>query len=70
MGTWSIDGIKRSDTAKGFVLLPRRWVVERTTAWLNRNRRMAKNFLASAESSMTWLDIASVRLMSHRLAAA
>ena len=70
MGTWSIEIIKRSDTAKGFVLLPRRWVVERTTAWLNRNRRMAKNFLASAESSMTWLDIASVKLMSRRLASA
>jgi len=70
MGTWSIEVIKRSDTANGFVLLPRRWVVERTIAWLNRNRRLAKDFEATTESSMTWLYIASVKLMSRRLAAA
>jgi transposase len=38
IGTWSLEIIKRSDTAKGFELLPRRWVVERTIAWLNRKR--------------------------------
>ena len=70
MGTWSIEIIKRSDTAKGFVLLPRRWVVERTIAWLNRNRRLAKDFEATTESSVTWLYIASVKLMSRRLATA
>jgi len=69
MGTWSIEIIKRSDAAKGFVLLPRRWVVERTIAWLNRNRRLAKDFEATTESSVTWLYIASVKLMSRRLAA-
>src|SRR5271165_4479948 len=47
MGTWSIEVIKRSDTAKGFILLPRRWVVERTIAWLNRNRRLAKDVEAT-----------------------
>ncbi len=41
---WTIEIIKRSDTAKGFVLLPRRWVVERTFAGLGRNRRLAKDF--------------------------
>ena len=71
IGTWTIEVIKRSDTAKGFVLLPRRWVVERTIAWLNRNRRLAKDFEATTESSVTWLGfIASVKLMSRRLAAA
>jgi transposase len=70
MGDWTIEIIKRSDTAKGFVLLPRRWVVERTIAWLNRNRRLAKDVEASIESSVTWLYIASVKLMSRRLAAA
>jgi len=54
----------------GFVLLPRRWVVERTIAWLNRNRRLAKDFEATTESSVTWLYIASVKLMSRRLATA
>ena len=42
IGKWTIEIVKRSDVAKGFELLPRRWVVERTLAWLNRNRRLAK----------------------------
>ena len=70
IGTWTVEVVKRSDAAKGFVLLPRRWVVERTLAWLNRNRRLAKDFEASVESAATWLYIASVKLMSRRLAAA
>jgi transposase len=70
LGDWSIEIVKRSDVAKGFVLLPRRWVVERTIAWLNRNRRLAKDVEATIESSMTWLYIASVKLMSRRLARA
>lgn len=69
LGNWTIEVIKRPDAAKGFVLLPRRWVVERTLAWLNRNRRLAKDFEATVESAMTWLYIASVKLMSRRLAA-
>jgi len=69
-GDWTIEIINRSDTAKGFVLLPRRWVVERTFAWLNRNRRLAKDVEATTESAVTWLYIASVKLMSRRLASA
>ena len=67
-GDWSIEIIKRSDTAKGFVLLPRRWVVERTFAWLGRNRRLAKDFEKTIESSTAWLFMASVQLMTRRLA--
>ena len=70
LGNWTIEIVKRSDLAKGVVLLPRRWVVERTLAWLNRNRRLAKDFEATTESSVTWLFIASVKLMSRRLAVA
>jgi transposase len=70
LGDWTIQIVKRSDAAKGFVLLPRRWVVERTFAWLNRNRRLAKDVEATIESATTWLYIASVKLMSRRLAAA
>ena len=70
LGDWTIEIVKRSDFAKGFVLLPRRWVVERTLAWLNRNRRLAKDVEATIESAVTWLYIASVKLMSRRLAAA
>jgi transposase len=69
LGDWTIEIVKRSDFAQGFVLLPRRWVVERTLAWLNRNRRLAKDVEATIESAVTWLYIASVKLMSRRLAA-
>jgi transposase len=68
MGDWTLEIIKRSDAAKGFVLLPRRWVVERTLAWLNRNRRLAKDFEATIASAEAWLYIASVKLLSRRLA--
>jgi transposase len=70
LGEWNIEIVKRSDAAKGFVLLPRRWVVERTFAWLNRNRRLAKDFEATIPSAATWLYIASVKLMMRRLATA
>ena len=65
---WTTEIIKRSDQAKGFVLLPRRWVVERTFAWLGRNRRLAKDFEASIASSHCWLILASVSLLLRRLA--
>lgn len=68
MGRWTVDIIRRSDTAKGFEQLPRRWVVERTIAWLNRNRRLAKDFEATIESAQAWLFIASVKLLSRRIA--
>lgn len=70
IGEWTMEIIKRSDADKGFVLLPRRWVVERTLAWLNRNRRLAKDFEATIESAETWLMIASVKLLARRLARA
>jgi putative transposase len=67
-GVWSIEIIKRSDTAKGFAVLPRRWVVERTFAWLGRCRRLAKDWEKTIQSSTAWAFIASIRLMSRRLA--
>ena len=48
--------------------LPRRWVIERTIAWLNRNRRLAKDFEATIESAVAWLFVASVKLLSRRVA--
>ncbi len=67
-GDWTIDIIKRSDTARGFEVLPRRWVVERTFAWLGRCRRLAKDWEVSIESSTAWTFIASIKLMTRRLA--
>ena len=67
-GKWTIEIVKRSDAAKGFELLPRRWVVERTLAWLNRNRRLAKDFEATIASATAWLFLASIRLFTRRIA--
>jgi transposase len=64
---WTIEIVKRSDAAEGFKLLPRRWVVERTIAWLNRNRRLAKDFEATIANAEAWLMIASVKLLARRL---
>jgi transposase len=67
-GHWTIEIIKRSDTAKGFEVLPRRWVVERTLAWINRCRRLAKDFEATVASATAWTLIAHIRLLTRRLA--
>ena len=62
---WTIEIDKR--TAAGFQLLPRRWVVERTLAWLNRNRRLAKEFEASIASAKAGVYIASTQPLIRRL---
>ena len=67
-GDWTIKIIKRSDSAKGFEVLPRRWVVERTFAWLGRCRRLAKDWEKSIESSTAWALVASIRFLTRRLA--
>ena len=67
-GDWSLEIVKRSDTAKGFEVLPRRWVVERTFAWLGLCRRLAKDWEKSIESAEAWLLIAHIRLLIRRLA--
>jgi transposase len=68
MGKWTIEVIKRSDTAKGFEVLPRRWVVERTFAWLGRCCRLAKDWEATIASSTAWAHIASIRMLTRRTA--
>ena len=63
----SIDIVKRSDQAQGFVVLPRRWGVERTLAWLNRCRRLAKDFENLTRMAVAFIQVASIRLMLRRL---
>ena len=70
LGQWTLEIVKRAADANGFEVLPRRWVVERTLAWLNRNRRLAKDFEASIASAEAWLFIASVQLIARRIARA
>ena len=62
-----IEIVKRSDHAKGFELLPRRWVVERTFAWFNRCRRLAKDFENLTRNALAFLRLASIRLMLRKL---
>ena len=66
-GTWKIEIIKRSDIAKGFVVLPKRWVVERTLAWISRNRRLARDFERYARTVAAFVRLAMIRIMLRRL---
>jgi len=59
--------ITRSDQVKGFVALPKRWIVERTLAWLNRNRRLAKDFENRMRYALAFVQLASIRLMVRKL---
>ncbi len=62
-----VEIIKRTDKAKGFEVLPRRWVVERTIAWLNRCRRLAKDFENLNSTAVAFIKLASIRLMLRKL---
>ena len=59
--------VKRSDQAKGFVVLPKRWIVERSIAWLNRCRRLAKDWENLNLSALVFLRLASIRIMLRKL---
>jgi transposase len=63
----AVEIVKRPDAAKGFEVLPRRWVVERTFAWLNRCRRLAKDFENLDRNALTFIKLASIRLMLRKL---
>jgi putative transposase len=65
---WVLEIVKRTDDVKGFKILPRRWVVERTFGWLNRYRRLAKDYERTPSSSETMVHIAMIRVMLARLA--
>ena len=68
VGKFTLEIIKRTDAIKGFEVLPRRWVVERTFAWLGRCRRLAKDFERTIASAEAWVFIAHIRLLTRRLA--
>lgn len=63
-----VEIVKRSDQAKGFVVLPKRWIVERTFAWLGINRRLSKDFERFSETALAFIYTAMIKLMSRRLA--
>ena len=63
----NVEIVKRSDRAKGFVVLSKRWIVERTLAWLNRCRRLAKDWENLNRKALAFLRLASIRLMLRKL---
>lgn len=68
VGGWVLKIVKRTDKAKGFVLLARRWVVERTFGWLNRSRRLSKDYERLTVSSEAFIYLSMIFLMSKRAA--
>jgi putative transposase len=65
---WTLAIVKRNEAVKGWVLLPRRWVVERTISWLNGYRRLSKDYEFWPETSEAFIQVAMIHLMLHRLA--
>ena len=63
-----IEVVRRIDDEPGFKVVPPRWVVERTFAWLGRCRRLAKDWERSIASSTAWATIASIRMLTRRIA--
>ena len=68
-GKWILEIVNRPKDQKGFVVLPRRWVVERTFAWLSRNRRLSKDYERLCETGECLIQIAMIHLMLKRLSA-
>jgi putative transposase len=67
-GVWQIEIVKRPTLAR-FEILPKRWIVERTFAWISRCRRLAKDFERYARTTAAFVRLAMIRLMLRRLAA-
>jgi transposase len=67
MSRVNVEIVKRSDTAKAFVVLPKRWIVERTLAWLGRCRRLARDWENFNQKALAFLRLASIRLMLRKL---
>jgi len=66
-GAWRIEIIKRPDAQKGFAVIAKRWVVERTLAWISRNRRLARDFENLARTATALIRLAMIKIMVRRL---
>jgi putative transposase len=67
LGRWLLEIVKRSDDVTGFVVLPKRWIVERTFAWFGRYRRLSKDYETLTDSSESVIYLAMTHLMVRRL---
>jgi transposase len=66
-GAWTLEIVKRSDLHR-FVVLPKRWIVERTLAWISRNRRLCRDYERHARKTAVFVRLAMIRIMLRRLA--
>jgi putative transposase len=69
-GGWRLEVVERDRATKGFEILPKRWIVERTFSWLRRDRRLAKDYERKVQTSETLIEVAMIRLVLGRLAKA
>ena len=67
-GGWKLEIVERDREARGFEVLPKRWIVERTFSWLIRNRRLSKDYERRVQTSETLIEVATIRLLLRRLA--
>ncbi len=67
-GGWAIELVKKPAGAAAFAVLPKRWIVERTFAWLGRCRRLSKDYEALPATSEAWIHVAMIHFMLKRLA--
>ena len=67
LGGWVLQIVKRSDDVTGFVVLPKRWIVERTFAWFGRYRRLSKDYESLTDSSESMIYLTMIHLMVRRL---
>ena len=65
-GTWTLEIVKRNELHR-FVVLPKRWIVERTLAWISHNRRLARDFERYARTGAAFVRLAMIRIMLRRL---
>ena len=64
---WKLEIVKRTDNLKGFKVIPKRWIVERTFGWLNHYRRLSKDYEPDCKTSETMVYVAMIHIMVRRL---
>ena len=67
VGGWAVEVVAKPREQKGFAVLPKRWIVERTLAWLGRSRRLSKDYEGLPETGEAWIHLAMIHLMLKRL---
>src|SRR5262249_36357977 len=65
-GDWDLEVVERTPGVRGFAVLPKRWIVERTFGWISRNRRMSKDYERKVQTSETLIEVAMIRLLLAR----